>query len=90
MNTIEITREFMNEYAEEVKNWELAAEVIFTAWADPEEADKAYSRCLRRAKNWHAKYPDTYIMENEERLTAYNGEIIVTVTVRKHEADLAA
>ena len=86
MNDIEITREFLDENAEEVKNWELAAEVVFTAWVDKELADKAEARIMRRANNWHAKHADTYIQE-EARVKAYNGEIIVSVTVRKHSAD---
>lgn len=82
MNDIEITREFLDENAEEVKSWPHAAKVIFSAWVAPELADKAELRVLRRAEKWLRTHGNA-IIRKEERIEAYSGEIIVAATVYK-------
>lgn len=86
MSEIEIEREFIDIYCEPVKTWAEAAEVTFSTWVDPELVEKAEKRLMTRAKNWQAKHTDTYIF-TEEKVEAYNGEMILAVTVRKNEAD---
>lgn len=86
MNAIEIEREFRDIYCEDCKTWADAAEVTFSTWVAPELEDKAMKRLYTRAINWQTKHPDTYIQQ-EETVEAYNGELIVSITVRKNEAD---
>jgi hypothetical protein len=82
MEDIEITKEFLDENAEEVKTWEEASLVYFSAWVDSELVDKALKRLKSRAKRWQKTHPETYIQDEPvEKL--WNGEVSVAISVCK-------